>query len=87
VQYKINLDINSGNPIGIGLPPHTSWKGRRTTSTSAFIEGKHLDNLKIFTNSRVVKILVEGSRAIGVQLEKGEKREFSLYNDLRKVPY
>lgn len=71
--YKRNLDPNNGNPVGISLAPTTSYKGVRTTSASAFIERNAPDNLSIIPNSRVVKVLFDGKRAVGVEKQDGTK--------------
>jgi len=60
-----NTDINSGNPIGIGICASTAQKGRRTTSALAYLEDRPA-NLTIVTDSVASKVLFEGKRAIGV---------------------
>lgn len=61
--------------MGFGLPPQTSLKGYRTTSASAFIGGKTLGNLKVLANSRAVKVITKGNRAVGVELQNGKQSE------------
>jgi choline dehydrogenase-like flavoprotein len=60
-----NLDINSGDPLGVGVAPNTSYKGYRRTAASAFLQDPP-SNLKIIINSPVTKILIEDKRAVGV---------------------
>lgn len=70
----LNPDLNSGNPIGIGIAPATSFNGYR--STSEFLaKGRVPENLIIATDAQAVKILLEGKKAIGVQLKDGRKRK------------
>ncbi|KAI8169650.1 hypothetical protein K4K49_012030 [Colletotrichum sp. SAR 10_70] len=71
--HKRNLDPNDGDPIGFSLNSSTSLNGVRTTSASAFIETGIPPNLTILTESRIVKILFEKDRAIGVVKEDGSQ--------------
>ncbi|OHW89425.1 glucose-methanol-choline oxidoreductase [Colletotrichum incanum] len=78
--HKRNLDPNDGDPIGFSLNPTTSLNGVRTTGASAFLEKGLPDNLTILTESRVVKVVFQGNRAVGVVKEDGSqtKREVIL---------
>ncbi|EFQ27442.1 GMC oxidoreductase [Colletotrichum graminicola M1.001] len=69
--HKRNLDPNDGDPIGFSLNPTTSLNGVRTTGASAFLVKDRPDNLTVFTESRVVKIVFQGDRAVGVLREDG----------------
>ncbi|KAK1993432.1 GMC oxidoreductase [Colletotrichum falcatum] len=69
--HKRNLDPNDGNPIGFSLNPTTSLNGVRTTSASAFLDKPLPDNLTVFTESRVIKVVFQGDQAIGVLKEDG----------------
>lgn len=69
-----NPDFNGGNQEGVGFYQTTTHDGRRWSSAVAFLrkaEGRK--NLKIMTSTRVARILFEGNRATGVQLENGTK--------------
>ncbi|KAE9365780.1 GMC oxidoreductase [Stipitochalara longipes BDJ] len=68
----INLDINSGNPIGIGMGPIFEAHGYRTTSASANLKDVP-DNFHTWTEATVSKIIFEGTRALGVQTLDGRK--------------
>ncbi|KAI8582034.1 hypothetical protein K450DRAFT_285309 [Umbelopsis ramanniana AG] len=65
--WQKNLDLNSGNPIGVGPSVSTLHEGMRSTSSSAHIQ---LDtpNLTIMVKSQATKILFEGTKAIGVEI-------------------
>jgi choline dehydrogenase-like flavoprotein len=69
-QIPTNLDPNSGNPIGMGIPPVAASNGYRTTSATANLQNKP-DNLTIWTSSPVAKVIFLGTRATGVQLIDG----------------
>ncbi|KAK2059141.1 GMC oxidoreductase [Colletotrichum caudatum] len=69
--HKRNLDPNDGDPIGFSLNPTTSLNGMRTTGASAFLAKDLPDNLTVLTESRVVKIVLQGDRAVGVLKEDG----------------
>ncbi|KAF2239556.1 GMC oxidoreductase [Viridothelium virens] len=66
--FPINKDINSGDPIGIGLFPSTSKGGIRNTAADAFLSDPPA-NLKIQINSPVHRISFEGTHAVGVEVE------------------
>lgn len=69
-----NKDINSGNPIGMGMSNVCIHKGQRITSASSYL-AERPPNLTILTDSGVARILFEGKRAVGVQTTDG--RTFS----------
>lgn len=62
---KKNLDLNSGDPIGIGIAPNTSRHGYRVTAKTAYLDHA-LTNLTIMSNHTVHRLLLEGNKAIGV---------------------
>ncbi|KAH8817270.1 glucose-methanol-choline oxidoreductase [Xylogone sp. PMI_703] len=64
--YPINLDYNSGNPIGTGVGPGTFQDGLRTTSSSAYL-GSVPGNLHILTAANVTQIIFRDQLAIGVR--------------------
>ncbi|KAL9087532.1 MAG: hypothetical protein Q9165_006643 [Trypethelium subeluteriae] len=66
--FPINKDINSGDPIGIGLFPSTSKGGIRITAADAFLSHPPA-NLQIQTNSPVHKISFEGTQAVAAEVE------------------
>lgn len=63
--WKPNMDVNSGDPIGVGLCATTGYKGKRTTAKTAYLQSPP-GNLEILTDSQVTKILFDGKKAIGV---------------------
>lgn len=66
----LNPDINSGNPIGLGMAPACIYDGRRHSASSAYLSD-HPPNLKILLNTVVEKILFSGKTAIGVRTTNG----------------
>ncbi|OAP65277.1 hypothetical protein AYL99_01249 [Fonsecaea erecta] len=68
--FPINLDQNSGNPIGIGMSPTTVSNGLRTTAASAFLADRPF-NLSVWTDAVVTRILFSGKTAVGVELADG----------------
>lgn len=77
--WTINTDLNSGDPIGVGLCPSTAKDGVRVTARSAYLDalaGKGKGNVEIKTGWRVARVLVEGGRAVGVEGVDGKKREW-----------
>jgi choline dehydrogenase-like flavoprotein len=64
---EMNLDINSGNPLGWGPCPSSAYKGIRSTSADMLLDGP--ENLTILTEAPVQRILFNGKTAIGVESE------------------
>ncbi|KAF1815472.1 alcohol oxidase [Eremomyces bilateralis CBS 781.70] len=62
---KGNLDLNSGDPLGVGFIPSTAKQSYRTTAASSFLKDTP-PNLTIKTNSQVSKIVLEGKKVTGV---------------------
>lgn len=73
--FELNPDMNSGNPLGMGISPSTAHKGARVTSASAFLEPRP-ENLDIKTNVSVAKIILAGKKAVGIETITGEKCEY-----------
>jgi choline dehydrogenase-like flavoprotein len=66
------LDVNSGNPIGIGISPVSAGNGHRCTSASANLKTKQ-ENLEIWTDATVRKVIFDGLQAKGIELLDGRK--------------
>ena len=67
-----NPDFNGANQEGVGFYQTTTHAGRRWSAAEAFLrkaEGRA--NLKIMTETRVARVVFEGTRAVGVELEGG----------------
>ena len=73
--FELNPDINSGNPLGMGVSPSTASNGTRVTAASAFLEPKP-ENLTIKINTPIARVLLEGKRAVGVEAINGERCTF-----------
>ena len=69
-QRPLNLDVNDGNPIGIGICVSTGYRGRR--STAADLISNPPDNLTVIINTPVDQVLFDGKTAIGVK--SGEQK-------------
>lgn len=70
----LNADLNSGQPIGLGLGALTIKDALRVSSSSVYLKNVPA-NLKIVTNCQVARIIFEGSVAAGVEDIRG--RQFS----------
>ncbi|KAK4500396.1 hypothetical protein PRZ48_008585 [Zasmidium cellare] len=66
----LNADVNSGDPIGMGIGTACIYEGRRITASSAYLQD--CSNLAVRTNSLVHRILFEGDTAIGVETLDGK---------------
>jgi hypothetical protein len=56
--------------MGVSIGPMASGADGRTTSATAFLE-KLPANLTVLTDARVIKVLIEDKRAIGVEIVDG----------------
>lgn len=69
----INKDINSGDPIGMGMGSVCIYKGKRLTSAMAYLQDPP-SNLTITPHAAVTKVIFKDKKAIGVKTIDG--REF-----------
>ncbi|EPJ44287.1 MAG: glucose-methanol-choline oxidoreductase [Osedax symbiont Rs2] len=69
-----NPDFNGASQQGVGFYQTTTHNGRRWSSAEGFLrEAEKRPNLKIMTETRVARVLFEGTRTTGVELEGGHK--------------
>ncbi|KAI1633044.1 glucose-methanol-choline oxidoreductase-like protein [Biscogniauxia mediterranea] len=66
----VNPDVNSGNPIGMGIGPVCIHNGIRITSSLAYLQDVP-SNLTIMTNTQVEKVLIEGHVAQSIKTIDG----------------
>ncbi|KAK6074514.1 GMC oxidoreductase [Seiridium cupressi] len=65
VGFAINPDHNSGNPLGMSVLINTASKGVRSTSKDLLLP--YPENLTVVTESPVQRLVLEGSKAVGVE--------------------
>lgn len=63
--FPLNPDHNSGNPLGMSVLINSSSKGRRSTANDLLTPKP--DNLTILTDSPVQRVVLEGTKAVGVE--------------------
>lgn len=68
--FPLNPDHNSGNPLGMSVLINSSYKGRRSTAND-LLEPKP-ENLTVLTDSSVQRVILEGNKAVGVEV--GDKK-------------
>lgn len=61
-----NLDLNSGNPIGMAMAPATSRGAKRWTCADSFLRD-HPHNLTILPSTVASRILFNDKKAVGVE--------------------
>lgn len=81
--FPLNPDHNSGNPIGMSVLINSSHKGFRSTAKDLITPIP--ENLTVVTSAQVHKVILEGSKAVGVQA--GEKQCKLLVLDVSKREY
>jgi choline dehydrogenase-like flavoprotein len=72
-----NEDVNDGNQDGVGYLLGTIYKGRRQSTAKAFLHPiKSRRNLTVLRNATVLRVVTEGQRAVGVEVQvKNESRQ------------
>lgn len=67
-------DFNLGDNTGVGYFKMNTRKGSRVSSASAYLHPvMHRPNLKVLTDSRALRVLMEGGKATGVEfLRRGQ---------------
>ncbi|KAH8899851.1 alcohol oxidase [Thozetella sp. PMI_491] len=73
VGQRVNPDVNSGDPIGMGIGTVCIYNGIRVTSSSSYLASRPA-NLTVVTDTLVDKVLLHGTIATGVRTADG--REF-----------
>ena len=72
VGLPLNRDFNGKSQEGAGFYQVTTSNGHRWSAAMAFLrDAERRPNLEVKTQSRVARILFEGRRAVGVELEDG----------------
>jgi choline dehydrogenase-like flavoprotein len=69
LEVTINRDINSGNPIGLGMGTLNCFEGKRVTAAT-YLEGCD-ENLSVLAGSLVSRVIIEGKVARGVATSDG----------------
>ena len=70
----LNPDFNSGQQAGCGLYQITARNGRRSSAAVAYLHpARKRRNLSVLTGARVLSVLVERGRAVGVEYLQGGK--------------
>ena len=70
--FPYNEDINGARREGFGPAESTVWRGRRWSTASAYLRpAMGRKNLTVMTGAQVTRILLENSRATGIELRWG----------------
>ena len=69
-EDTVNLDLNSGNPVGIGILPNSASEDGRTTSATAHLEDTP-DNLVVWTSAVVHGLRFDNDTVVGVETADG----------------
>ena len=72
-----NNDFNGAEQLGAGFYQVCQRRGRRWTTADAFVvPARRRPNLTVFTMTHVLGVRIEGGRAVGVEIERNDSREF-----------
>jgi choline dehydrogenase-like flavoprotein len=83
---KVNLDPNSGDPIGVSVFPYSYSKEGRTTSAIAHLHDPPA-NLEVWTGAKTEKLVFEGTKVVGVVTADGRQGMFSQFQVRVKLTY
>jgi choline dehydrogenase len=70
--YDVIDDFNVAAPEGFGLPDCTIRKGRRHSTSRAYLDpAMKRANLAVHSEAHVTRVLIENDRAVGVEYRRG----------------
>ena len=73
---KRNSDFNGAEQDGVGIYQMTIRGARRNSAARAFLRpAMKRPNVTVVTHAHVTRVLFEGSRAVGVEYDRGGRRE------------
>jgi choline dehydrogenase len=73
--YPSCADVNGADHEGFARIDRTTHRGRRWSTANAYLRpAEHRDNLAIESEALTTRILFDGRRAVGVEVEKGGQR-------------
>jgi choline dehydrogenase len=74
--YRPNGDFNGAFQLGIGRFPLAQRGGVRCSAATAYLHpSRERDNLQVFTDSLVLRLLLQGRRAMGVAVHRHGQEE------------
>jgi choline dehydrogenase-like flavoprotein len=75
LQFRRNPDFNAADPEGFGPRQATIRKGLRVSTASAFLDpARGRPNLTVISGATVARVLIEGRRAAGVEIDVDGRR-------------
>ncbi len=76
LQYRRNADFNGARQDGFGHFQVNQRNGRRLSAAAAFLRPvERRANLTILTNCQTQRIVIDGKRAVGVEVVRGGERQ------------
>ena len=74
--HEVNPDFNGARQDGVGRFQLTQRNGRRCSTAAAFLHpATDRPNLEVFTDAMALRIMFDGSRAVGIAVDRGGKIE------------
>ncbi|MCX8503689.1 MAG: GMC family oxidoreductase N-terminal domain-containing protein [Beijerinckiaceae bacterium] len=74
--FEFNADFNGERQNGVGYYTFTHRKGERHSAEAAYIDPvRHRPNLIILSNRKALRVLLEGRRATGIEVESEGRKE------------
>jgi choline dehydrogenase len=68
-------DYNGKSQEGVSIFQQSAHQGLRYSSSVAYLDDHHLPNLTVETGATVARVVLEGSRAVGVEVQvRGDRR-------------
>ena len=75
LQMPIRQDFNAEDQEGFGRRQVTQRNGRRESAATAYLDPvRHRKNLNIVTGGRVLRVILEEGRAVGIEVEENGTR-------------
>jgi len=70
-----NGDFNGEQQEGVGLYQVTQRDGKRCSAAQAYVYARPRPNLVVLTETHVRRVVFEGRQAVGVEIERGGRRQ------------
>ncbi len=74
--YPLTDDVNGYQQEGFGRFDQTCYRGRRWSAARAYLHPvQSRPNLEVLTRALVTRVVLEGKRAVGVEVRRGQRTE------------
>ncbi|WP_374673926.1 GMC family oxidoreductase [Ideonella sp.] len=74
--FPVNADFNGATQEGVGMYQVTHRRGERCSAAKAYLApAVSRPNLTVITGAQALRVVLDGRRAVGVEVQRGGRRE------------